>query len=236
MKEGLQQLLELQEADKELQALEEAKAYYPDEISTRRQKIAEGQKKLDEQQHRLEELSKNQRHLDRELEATKIDTKEHENRFAVVSTNKEYDALQREIEACKIKIADYETQILETIQQRETLEQQLEVETQAFEDMRQTQQQRIDELEEKLSTIQQQLDSMQSRRQAHTSQIAPALLEIYERNRKPRGVRVTAIRKGACGNCFRELPTQQRSNVRRNQELYYCENCGVILVWDDQSN
>lgn len=236
MKEGLQQLLELQQVDKDLQKLEDAKQQYPSEISSRQREIELARQNLQELENRLEELARKQRHFERELEVGKADLQEREARFAEVTTNKEYDALQLEIEACKSKIANCETQILEAIETAETLAQQVETERQTCAEINQDQQEHIDELQGKLATIQQEVDSVYSRREGYTRDIDDSLLKLYERSRHRRGMRVAPVRKGACGACFRQLPAQQRSNVRRNEQVYFCESCGAILVWDDQSN
>jgi predicted nucleic acid-binding Zn-ribbon protein len=236
MKEGLQQLLELQQVDKDLQELEDAKQQYPAEINSRQREVELARKNLEELETKLEELSSKQRHFERELEVSKADLQEHEARFAEVTTNKEYDALQLEIEACKTRIADCETQILEAIETAEALTQQVETERQTFAGISQDQQELIDELQGKLATIQQEVDGVYSRREEYIRNIDGHLLKQYESSRRRLGTRVAPIRKGACGGCFRQLPAQQRSNVRRDDQIYYCENCGVILVWDDQSS
>ena len=99
MKEGLLQLLQLQAVDKEVFTLEEAKEKYPTEISERQREIENAQAHLIDLEATLEELGKKQRHCEREIESDKVNLKEHEERFAVVTTNKEYDALQTEIDA-----------------------------------------------------------------------------------------------------------------------------------------
>ena len=43
---------------------------------------------------------------------------------------------------------------------------------------------------------------------------------------------VDAVHRGAR---FRQLPAQQKSNVRHNPQVYFCESCGAILVWDTES-
>jgi len=235
MNEGLIQLLELQNVDKELQVLEDAKDKYPTEINSRQREIELAQKNLEQQEKLMEELSQKQRHFERELEVSKVDLKKHEERFAEVTTNKEYDALQLEIEACKAKISEYETQILQTIEGIENQQETVAAERQNFEEVSKAQQERIDELQQKLSTLQEEVDGVCARRQGYTDGIDANLFQTYERSRKRRGMRVAPIRKGACGGCFTQLPAQQLSDVRHTERVYFCESCGTILVWDDKS-
>ncbi|HIC69978.1 MAG TPA: hypothetical protein EYO90_10705, partial [Candidatus Latescibacteria bacterium] len=112
MKEGLMQLLKAQNVDRELKVLEEAKSRYPAEISQRQGEIERAENALTELTDRILELDSQQRHLEWELKVAREQLKKQEERFAEVTTNKEYDALQLEIEACKTRISEFETQIL----------------------------------------------------------------------------------------------------------------------------
>ena len=230
------QLLKVQDVDEELQILEEAKGKYPAEISHRKAEIEGAEKILTDLNESLDDLEKQQRHLERELGASKEQLAKQEERFADVSTNKQYDALQLEIEASKTRMSEYETQILQIIEAAEKTREQQELEKQEVDDVRQAQQSRIDELEEKLSTLQAEVDGVQARRKAAEKGIDDALLKSYERSRNNRGRRVAAVRRGSCGACFRQLPAQVKSNTRRNDQVIHCESCGAILVWDGQSS
>ncbi|MEW6751614.1 MAG: C4-type zinc ribbon domain-containing protein [Candidatus Latescibacterota bacterium] len=236
MKQSLLRLLELQAVDKELQSLEDAREHYPAGISSRKKEIESARLSLQEQETRLEELSRTQRQLERDLEAAKASLKEHEGRFAEVTTNKEYDALQLELESCRSRISGHEMQILQTIDAIAETQQEVEAEKQHYAEVLETEQTEIDELERKLLNIQTEVDGVLARRQAYIGSLEGSLLRVYERSRRRRGMRVTAVRKAACGVCFRELPAQQRSNVKRNEQVNYCENCGAILVWDEASS
>jgi len=236
MKQGLLTLLELQAVDKELQSLEDAREHYPAGISSRKKDIENARLAYEERETRLAELTRIQRQLERDLEAAKASLKEHEGRFAEVTTNKEYDALQMEIESCRTRISDHEMQILQTIDAVGETQQELQAEKAHYEEVLQTEQTEIDALEEKLLNIQAEVDGVTAKRKAFAGSLETGLLSVYERSRRRRGMRVTAVRKAACGLCFRELPAQQRSNVKRNEQVNYCENCGAILVWDADSN
>ena len=237
MKEGLLQLLQLQAVDKEVFTLEEAKEKYPAEISERQREIENAQAHLIDLEATLEELGKKQRHCEREIESDKVNLKEHEERFAVVTTNKEYDALQTEIEACKSSLSENESQLLDAIEGIERVQGEIGEETTTFEEIRQTQQERIDELQSQLNTMQEQVDEVQKRRKNVAKDIEARLLATYERKKGRRGVRVAAVRKGACGCCFHQMPAQIRMEIRSGERgVLYCESCGTIMAWDEQSD
>ena len=235
MKEGLLQLLKLQEVDKKLFSLEEAKEKYPAEIDLRRDKIANARSILSALEAESEELAKQQRHCEREIENGKATLREREERFSVVTTNKEYDSLQLEIEICKKTIAEHETQLLKALEAQERKQEQIDEVQEAFEEVRAVEQERIDELEGQLGTMQEQIDEVEKSREVVANSIDDQLLETYKRRKGRRGIRIAAVRKEACGACYYQMPAQVRNEVRVGNRVIYCESCGVIMVWDQQS-
>jgi predicted nucleic acid-binding Zn-ribbon protein len=59
-------------------------------------------------------------------------------------------------------------------------------------------------------------------------------LSIYERVRKGRGgqavVRVSDGRQ-ACSGCYKTLPPQRIQELKRQDQIITCQNCGRILIW-----
>jgi len=236
VQEGLLQLIRLQDVDLELRELEKVRDHYPGEISARAQEISDARSGLEELENTLEELARQQRQIERELGDAQVSLKEHEERFSVVATNKEYDALQMEIEACKSGISERESRILDIIENTERISEQIAGEKEGVEEVCTEQQVRIDELQSKLATLQQEVDAVTARREVVSKDIDARVLHLYDRRRRGNGLSVAGVRKGACGSCFRELPAQQKSDVRRSERMNTCESCGAILVWDDNSN
>ena len=236
LKDGLQQLLRVQDVDLELKALEEAKSKYPAEIEERRGEIDRAEQDLKELTERLEDQQRRQRNFEHELEDAREQLKKLEARFSEVRTNKEYDALQLEVEACKSRMSEYEGQILELIESSESVREQVDLEQQDVDVVREEQQSRIDELQARLDSLQGEVDAVQRRREVEAEGIDLDLLRTYEISRSNRGLTVAAVRKGACGACFRQLPAQMKSRVRRHEQVVSCESCGALLAWDEQSS
>ena len=236
LKEGLEQLLSVQEVDLELKSLEEAKSKYPEEISRRQADIARAESSLKLLTDRQEDLERKRRHLERDLDTSREQLKKLEARFSEVKTNKEYDALQLEVEACKGKMSEHEGQILEIIESSESIGEQVTLEKQDYEELRQEQQGRVDELQAKLDALQGEVDGVQARRKAAVQGIDILLLRSYENAKGGRGLTVAPVRKGSCGACYRQLPAQMKTIVRRSKEVMICESCGAIMAWDEESS
>jgi predicted nucleic acid-binding Zn-ribbon protein len=128
MKEGLLQLLKLQEHDKKLEALDKSKSQFPTEIEERKIEVTTAGEVLVEMEEEKTTWEKKQRHSEGEIQLAKENLKVHEDRFSVVTNNKEYDALQIEIQACKDTISEHENQLLQAMESTQRIEQELEVE------------------------------------------------------------------------------------------------------------
>ena len=92
MREGLLQLLQLQEHDKRLEELDKSKSQFPTEIEERKTEIGSAGKVLVEMEEEKSDWEKKQRQSEGEIQLAKESLKVHEDRFSVVTNNKEYDA------------------------------------------------------------------------------------------------------------------------------------------------
>ena len=236
MREGLLQLLQLQEHDKKLEELDKSKSQYPTEIEERQSEIATAGEVLEEMEEEKTNWEKQQRQSEGEIQLAKESLKVHEDRFSVVTNNKEYDALQIEIQACKNTISEHENQLLQAMESIQRIEQGLEEEQKTFEEIRQNQQESIDELQGQLDSMEESVQAEETSRAKTTKSIDPTMLSMYERRRGPRSRRIALTRKDSCGVCFRQLPPQKLSEVRRCERVVYCENCGAIVVWNEETD
>tara|TARA_B100000401_G_C52716142_1_gene676332 strand:- start:353 stop:1063 length:711 start_codon:yes stop_codon:yes gene_type:complete len=233
MREGLLQLLQLQEHDKRLEDLDKSKSQFPTEIEERKTEIASAGKVVAEMEEEKTDWEKKQRQSEGEIQLAKESLKVHEDRFSVVTNNKEYDALQIEIQACKDTVSEHETQLLQAMESIQRIENELEEENKAFEEVRRSQQESIDELQGQLDSMEELVQDEEINRAKAAETIDPKILAVYERRRGPRSRRIALTRKDSCGICFRQLPPQKLSEVRRCERVVDCENCGAIVVWNE---
>lgn len=233
MKESLFKLLELQEIDNQIDAIERIRRDYPADIARIGQEIEGARDQVQAQRMKQEALEKAQRHHERELEAATADLKKHQDRLYEVKTNREYDALQVEIEACRNRVNEQENSILAAAGALEELIPQIQRLGEAFAQEEQERLKRKQELVEKLNAIGSEVQRHQESREAVRVQVVPNALMIYDRIRRGgRTLAVVRLSKRACGGCFLEIPPQRASEVRRSDRIIPCESCGRILVWN----
>ena len=48
---------------------------------------------------------------------------------------------------------------------------------------------------------------------------------------------VVAVKRRACGACYKALTPRKVQEIKKADKVYTCENCGTLLFWDnDVSN
>ncbi|MFH1008325.1 MAG: C4-type zinc ribbon domain-containing protein [Candidatus Latescibacterota bacterium] len=236
MEEDLIVLLDLQNTDHRIDQLTKDKGDYPKQ----RESLEEAQRETDAllqgQQDRVAELNKAARHYERELTQTSESLKAHEARLYEVKTNKEYDALQHEIEAWRSSVDQNETSLVETMAELEALTAKMEEDAESSQAAKQTRLAEIQSLKVKLGVIETQIEREQQVREKLAAGVRPRLLAMYERIRKAKGDAVARVTRHACGGCFTRLPPQFVAELRKRNQIIHCENCGRMLVWDEESS
>jgi predicted nucleic acid-binding Zn-ribbon protein len=237
MKESLFKLLNLQRIDTELDKLNRVQADYPEAIAELRKKLETAKQAVDDKKQQAIDLDKTRRHLEGELETIQADLKKHQDRLYEVKTNREYDALQIEIEVLGNRADENETIILEGIEQHDDLKTMLEEEESAYKALKADYLGQIQDLQSRLDLVDGEASGWRKQRSVAEELVERPALSNYNRIRRVvrDGVAVVPIGKGSCGGCFRQLPPQRRMEVRRQDRIIRCENCGRILVWREEA-
>ncbi len=232
MLEDLNMLVELQNVDSRLFALEKAKGDLPHRVLELKSQLEQLAGLRQQKAEALDAASSSRRAAEGALQMAKERKKKYDNQLYSVKNNKEYDAVTAEIEATAVEIDQTETKILEAIEQEETLQKEL-----AEQDERlQVLQGEYDEQQAILATREAETRSMvealQSQRQSLVASLRRPLLNAYQRilNGKD-GLAVVHVIRGACGGCSTRIPPQRVMEIREMNQVFYCESCGRILVW-----
>ncbi len=237
MLERIQTLLELQEIDRQLYALEKAKGDLPQTLEELKRKAAELTSTHDQKAAHLSNLDRQRRALESALALAKERKKKYETQLYAVKTNKEYDAITLEIEHTEKEVDHSETKILETLEAEENLKKEIA----QYEEQLKAAQQERDQQEKLLNQMMEQnkhqVEQLRSARQSLVAGVKPGLLRSYERILRGKdGVAVVKIVRGSCGGCSTRITSQRAMEIREMREIYYCESCGRILLWQEEES
>ena len=228
-------LLEAQKVDLEIDQLNRNTKEYPKEKARLEKEIEDLVNASETLKNNISEHEVKRRNIEIEIESEHENLAEKEQRLLTTKTNKEYTAVQHEIEISKEKIDTLETEDLELMTSFETMKPELDELEKTLAETRKKNSQEIREIDDKFKSIESDTKQLDMKRNQILEGVADRTRTIYNRLRKGKsGVAVSSVDpvKHSCRGCFKQLPPQKVLEVRRQNKLIFCENCGRILVWD----
>lgn len=233
MLEDLKTLVELQQVDSELLALERAKGDLPKRVLELKSQLEQITARRHEKTEALAAAQKDRRAAEGALQMAKERKKKYDEQLYSVRNNKEYDAVTAEIEMAVFDIDENETKILQEIE----LEDGLKKEVAEQEERLAAAQSEFDAQQAILTEREMETRSMtgtfQQQRDALVAKLRKPILSAYLRilNGKD-GLAVVSVIRGSCGGCSTRIPPQRVMEIREMNQIRYCESCGRILVLD----
>ncbi len=234
MRKTLETLIQLQEIDGLLRALEEAKGDLPQKINSLSEEIEQLQASLNSKLVAIEKSQAQRREIAVEIAALKEKHKKYQAQLYQVKTNKEYDAITIELDTTAQTIENYEFKVLELEEAEAGLRTEVEQLKPQLEQMQATLKEYQQQLQITMAqNAEKEAQLLQSREQM-TSRLTRPVLSMYERIRQGRnGTAVAFLRDGACSQCSSRIPPQRGLEIRMMNNIFVCEICGRILVWDE---
>jgi predicted nucleic acid-binding Zn-ribbon protein len=228
---GLEKLLELQDLDTAVARLEVEVRAIPEQIKVLESRLAGSRSELDAARAKAEQVHKERRAKERELDDVTLNIKKKQARLFEIKTNQEYSAVLREIEVLKERSSKLEEEILELMERADVAAKTLAEADQAFKAADSTIQKDRAEKEAQLATFQKDLAHQREARKAQASRLDRGLLQQYARLVRSREVAVVAVKDGSCTGCGMVLTPQTYTEVRRNDRMFTCTSCNRILYY-----
>lgn len=237
MNGDLELLLKLQNVDYDLGELERSKEYIPDMMDNLKREIADCEEKLFTLKEDLSKAQLEQKDVELQLTEKQDRLKKLQERMMAIKTNKEYDALISEIDQVKKDIWNLENRGVELIEITEEKTKELEGLDDKAEQIRQANTTQIDSLQEQIDSVGSKISERGRERQLIAKQVNQRAIAVYERIRRGKGgAVVVAVKKRACGSCYKSLPPQKIQEIRIGDRIITCDSCGRMLVWTQDSD
>ncbi len=235
MDSQLQLLIDLQELDTRISALEREATQLPKEIAAVHATIEHARADLESARARFETTRKSIRTKEKDLEFLAAKRAKSEGRLYEVKTNKEYSAVLVEIDELKGEKSRMEEEILLLMEAQErigadmrTAGAQLEAsESQGTKDEA--------AIRERLRIVEADLAGLRADRAEQAVKIPPPLLADYDKLLRVRAglALAEALPSQTCAGCRMTIRPQALMEVRAQTRLVTCESCGRYLYWRD---
>jgi predicted nucleic acid-binding Zn-ribbon protein len=237
MLQDLDKLLKLQVIDYDLGELERSKEYLPDMMDNLKREMTEAQLKYETATSDLEDGKIRQKNLELEISTKEAELQKYQQQMMSIKTNKEYDALVSEIDSIKGNISNFETELLETIDLIGDLEKNISEYEEKYNQIKDNNSKQLDILQQKIDSIGDKVSAKNSERKELSSSIPRQLISIYDRVRRGKGgSAVVAVKKRACGACYKAQTPKKIQDIRKGDRIFTCDNCGRLLYWDDDES
>jgi predicted nucleic acid-binding Zn-ribbon protein len=228
----IENLLKLQDADKEIRRLQDEVAEFPKRIAVIEQKLAGTKAQLEKAQGAIKADEASRRKYDTAIADLRGKISKYRDQSLDVKTNEQYKALLHEIQFSEQEIAANEDRILELMvnadardKEVKAAQAELKAATVEIEKEKEVARQRTAEDEKLLAEWRAKRDQMRSGVDAD-------LLRHYERVSKFRGTGIAEVRDHQCTACRVKLRPQTYNEVRSGTQTIVCDSCQRILYFN----
>ncbi len=230
MREQLTYLIQLQQLDKSIQHLLFTSEENPKKIRQVDQEIEQVQETFQVFIREMEDLKKQRKTLEREIEEYDQKIKKSQVKLMEVKTNKEYKAMLTETDELKKGKTGKEDLLLEFMEK-------LEEGIQKEKALKKTVEAKIaegklnkDRLEKERQESEKELLELNQKRKELSSRVDSALLKQYEfLKERLRGVAVAKVKDATCLGCHMHIPPQLFNELHRGDRIITCPSCLRIL-------
>jgi predicted nucleic acid-binding Zn-ribbon protein len=228
----IENLLHLQDADKEIRRLHDEVAELPKRVAVIERKLAGTQAQLEKAQAAVKADEASRRKFDTTITDLRGKISKYRDQSLDVKTNEQYKALLHEIQFAEKEIAATEDKILELMvnadaRDKEVKAAQAELKAEAAEIEKEKTEARLRTAEDE-----KQLVEWRAKRDQLRAGVNEDLLRHYERVSKFRGSGISEVRDHKCIACQVMLRPQIYNDVRTGQQTVVCDSCQRILYFN----
>src|SRR6266436_3517847 len=232
MLQDLQNLIELQVADKEIHRLKEEVAALPKRVAVIEEKLAATQAKLEKAKHAAKADEAARKKFETTIQDLHSKISKYRDQSLDVKTNDQYKALMHEIQFAEQEIRGNEDKILDLMvnaeaRDKEVKAAQAELKAEAAE----IEKEKI-EARERTAADEKQLAEWRAKRDQMRAGVNEDLLRHYERVSKFRGSGIAEVLDHKCMGCQVMLRPQTYNDVRTGQQTVLCDSCQRVLYFN----
>jgi hypothetical protein len=234
VKEQINFLVKLQEKDRGLIRLRWQIREGPERLQGLEKELQALEEDVEADKKRIQDLKKTQREYEADTEDGLARIRKSRGRLMSIKSNKEYRALLREIEDAEKGNADKEDEILGSLEEIETLSEELEAKGKGLSAMRDRLEKDKTAISKEVARVHEELSDIEKSREKLVQTIAPQLLAKYEQIKaKSGGIAVALVNNATCSECHLGIPPQMYNELQRQDTMRFCPNCQRIIYWKE---
>lgn len=225
--------IELQDLDNRIGELQHEIASLPRHIAQIEKTLESHIRKLEADRAALSANQRERKQIEGEIQTQEQRVSKLKDQMLLAKTNDQYNAFKHEIDFAEKDVRKLEDRILDRMGEAETLDRNVKAAEQALATEKQQVENEKAAARSRTAKDKHELDALQKRRAGIVAQIAPKVFADYERIRKRRkGIAVAEAVDGRCNACQMALRLQFFQDLRRGDQVMFCESCGRLLFYN----
>jgi predicted nucleic acid-binding Zn-ribbon protein len=227
-------MIMLQKVMFKIKGLEDERNSTPEKIADLKNETLAAEKEFHEVSSEHDELGKQKKDLEYELEDEKEKIERSKARLMTIKTNREYFAMLKEIDMVKRMNRQREEELLELMVRYDEVEAKYNIAKERYEALK-------NEFDKKMEAIKKHMKSFDSdiaKLEREKEEIAKKLdinktrrFELVFKRRN--GVAVVPAKDYICTGCNMNIPPQLYNLIQKEDRLYECPNCSRILYCEN---
>lgn len=228
-------LLELQEKDRAIQAIQDEIAAFEPELEELDRQVHGAEERIEAARRGIEEAGTRRAQLETKIEDFRTAQERRRQRLEWVRGAKEAANLMAELDLGRSVLAREETDWIRSADQVQQAEASAAEAERQVEEIRTAQAERREEIAALQAECRDRMVIAEQARKGVTARTSKAALTQYERIRRGRApMALYALHDDACGHCFTAVPMHRRQELHAGQNITLCEACGVIVYNADR--
>jgi predicted nucleic acid-binding Zn-ribbon protein len=231
----LRTLLELQERDRVIQAVEAELAGFEPELAMLDGQIRDAENQLEVARRGIEEAGGRRSQLEARIESFRLAQERRRQRLEWVRGAKEAANLMAELDLGRSVLAREEAEWMRSADKLQEAEIQVAEAERVVEEVRAAQAARREEIAALQAECRDRVAQAEAERSTVARRLSKGALAQYERIRRGRApLALYALHGDACGHCFTAIPMHKRQALQAGRGIAICEACGVLVYNADQ--
>jgi hypothetical protein len=223
----------LQSLDAQIDDLQKVIAALPRHIAEIEKALESHNRRLEADRAALAANQKERRSLEDDNKTQEQKISKLRDQMLLAKTNEQYRAFQNEIDFCANAIRKAEDRMLDLMAESEPLDANVKTAEAALKAEKANVEAEKAEARLKTEVDKKRLAELQAERVQSVARLDPKLIKAYERQRKKwRATAVVEALEGRCSGCQISLRPQFLQDLRRGDQLMFCETCGRILYYN----
>ena len=235
MHPDLVKLLELQEKDLALKAVEDQVAALREEVSVLDKAVVTAEEALAAAQRAAADAVSRRTETEAKIETYRTQQNRRKQRLEITRPGKVAASIMAELELARSVLTQEESEWVRMDETVRGLDEQVSQVEAELEELKTSQEPEREDMQTREAGFLKKQTSAAKKREASANELEKPLRIKYDRLYQSRATTVVVAMSGpACGACFTTIPLHRRTQIKNGSVLGGCEVCGVILYCTDE--